>query len=126
MINKKYIKLKEENPNNYYLFKIGMFYVFFEEDAKNISKITTLKITNHSNNMVKCGFPENSLTKYLEIFKNLGINVVIINDLEKKQTNEEKIKKYLKKIKSLDINNKVTPMQGLMLLSELKEILDNE
>lgn len=42
----KYLEKKKDNNNKYYLFKSGAFYIFLDEDAKNISKITTLCLTN--------------------------------------------------------------------------------
>ena len=63
----EYLKRKKEDCNKYYLFKSGLFYIFIDEDAKEISKITSLNITSLNNDIVKCGFPSNSLNKYLRI-----------------------------------------------------------
>ena len=116
-IYNKYLKLKEENNDNFYLFKVGMFYIFIADDAIRISKITTLKLINHTKDIVKCGFPEKGLDKYLDIFNNIGINVVIVNN---EQCNE--IDKYLNMIRELDINN-ITPIESLKILSDFKELL---
>lgn len=70
-----YLKLKKSNSNKYYLFKSGSFYIFIDEDAKKISEITTLKPTNLTNDIVKCGFPKSALDKYMSIFKNLNIDI---------------------------------------------------
>ena len=70
----RYIDLKKENKETLYLFKSGIFYVFLEDDAYKISKITTLKCTWLTSNVIKCGFPENSLNCYLEIFKELNLS----------------------------------------------------
>lgn len=98
----EYLKRKKDNSDKYYLFKSGLFYIFIDEDARNISKITPLNITNLNNDIVKCGFPSNSLEKYLNIFKNLGLEVVIIEDV-KKEVNKDIDKKVIKRIKNLDI-----------------------
>lgn len=73
--------LKKENNNIRYLFKSGNFYIFIDEDARYISCVTTLKITNFGNT-IKCGFPLSSLNKYLEIFNNINVNVEIIDNKE--------------------------------------------
>ena len=66
----EYLKRKKIDNNKYYLFKSGLFYIFIDEDAKYISNITLLKLTNLNNNVVKCGFPSNSLDKYLDFLIN--------------------------------------------------------
>ena len=73
---KKYLELKKENDSKLYLFKVGLFYIFLAEDAIKISKITTLKLINHTKDIVKCGFPENSLNKYCYIVAPLTVKVL--------------------------------------------------
>ena len=121
---REYLKKKEENQNKYYLFKSGLFYIFLDEDAKNINKITPLNITNLNNEIVKCGFPSNSLEKYLNIFNNLGLDVEIINEL-KKENNKYINDKIIKKIKNIKIDT-LTPLKALNILNELKGMLDDE
>ena len=70
----EYKRKKDENKDKYYLFKSGLFYIFIDEDAKYISKITLLKLTNLSNDIVKCGFPKNSLDKYIDLFNKLDLD----------------------------------------------------
>ena len=123
----EYLKKKKENNDKYYLFKSGLFYIFIDEDAKKITKITPLNITNLNNDIVKCGFPSNSLDKYLTIFKNLGLDVEIVGDIENKNiiTNKDISTKIIKKIKSININT-LTPVKALNILNEFKGMLDNE
>lgn len=120
-IYEKYLELKKENSDNLYLFKIGLFYDFLDDDAIKVSKVTTLKLINHSKEILKCGFPENSLDKYMNIFDNIGIDVVIVED-----NNVEKdtvaLEKYLNKIKKMDIDD-ITPLESMKILSKLKELL---
>lgn len=126
----KYLELKKEDANKLYLFKSGLFYIFLEEDALRISKITTLKCTQFTPTVKKCGFPENTLERYLQIFKELNLNVEVI-ELEKKEkaTKEErKIKKG--KIKSIDdlqsLNlDMITPIQAIQILYEIKKEIEN-
>ena len=69
-------------------------------------------------------FSQYSLEKYLNIFKNLRIDVEIINGIDK-QTNKNISKKIIKKIKNLDINT-LTPVKALYILIELKGLIENE
>lgn len=114
-----YLKLKKESSSKYYLFKSGNFYIFIDEDAKKISEITTLKLTNLTNDILKCGFPKNTLDKYISIFKNLNINIEIIDEVKTNLTND----KIIKKLKSIDINS-ITPLKALNILHELKDSID--
>ena len=76
---KIYEELKKNNPNNLYLFKSGIFYIFLDEDAKIISNLLGIKLTNLTPNILKCGFPLNSLDKYLNLLKNTSYNIKIID-----------------------------------------------
>lgn len=116
----EYLKKKRENENKYYLFKSGLFYIFIDEDAKKISKITPLNITYLTNDIVKCGFPTNSLNKYLEIFNNLGLDIEIIE--EKKDNISNIDNEIIKKIKKLNIDT-LTPVKALNLLNDFKVML---
>ena len=120
----EYIKRKKEDNSKYYLFKSGIFYIFIGEDAKKISKITPLNLTNLNKEIVKCGFPENSLDKYVNIFNNLNLDIVIVNNIscDKKKSINDKV---INKIKNIDINN-ITPVESLNILSVLKGMLVNE
>ena len=113
----KYLKLKKENSSKMYLFECGKFYIFIDNDAININKITTLKLTNLTSDIVKCGFPSNSLNKYVEIFNNLNLDIEVINK-EKKD-----IDSIISKIKNIDIN-KITPIESLNILKDLSEYIN--
>lgn len=112
----KYLEKKKLDKETYYLFKTGNFYIFIDEDAKKINEVTPLKLTHLSNNILKCGFPSNSLEKYLSIFKNLSLKVKVIEE-------KNNIDSVIKKIKSLDIS-KLTPIKALNILNEIKVMLD--
>ena len=112
----KYIELKKEDSNKYYLFRSGNFYIFLSDDAKRISDITMLKCSNFAKDVIKCGFPCNSLDKYLNLFKNLNIDVFVIeSDIDNKEI-------IINKIKNVDIDN-TSPIKALNILSELKELV---
>lgn len=113
----KYLKLKKDDSSKMYLFESDKFYIFIDEDAENISKITTLKLTNLTNDVLKCGFPSISIDKYLDIFNNLKLNIEVVNK------DKLGIEDIIKKIRNLDIDN-ITPMESLNILKELKECIN--
>lgn len=75
-----YKKLKNENNETIYLFKSGVFYICLDNDAKILSKIYNLKLTNLNVNIVKCGFPCSSFDKYYKLFVNDNINFKIVEN----------------------------------------------
>ena len=75
---KKYVLLKINNPQKIYLFECGIFYIFIDEDAKLMSKILNLKLTLLNSVIFKCGFPVNSINKYLQILKNSNYTIEIV------------------------------------------------
>ena len=77
----KYLELKNLNPSNLYLFKSGIFYIFLDEDAKKISPILNLKLNKLNENILKCGFPVNSLQKYISMLKNTNLDFRIIDNI---------------------------------------------
>ena len=81
---KRYLELKQENKAKIYLFKSGIFNIFLDDDAKLMSNILNLRLTNLNENVLKCGFPVNNLSKYLNIIKNSGHEVNIIDNLADK------------------------------------------
>lgn len=101
-----------------YLFKVGMFYVILDDDAKIISKLLNLKLIPLNSEVNKCGFPINSLEKYEKILKENKVKYKIIEDSENKDLNQ-----FLNKIKKYDIDN-MTGIKALELIYELKEIIN--
>lgn len=114
-----YLKYKNNDKNKIYLFKSGMFYIFVDEDATNISKIIPLKITNLTNDIVKCGFPVDALNRYKGVFENLKLDIEIVDSIN----NTDNISKIINKLQKLDINN-ITPVKSIELLQELKSLVD--
>lgn len=108
---KTYITLKIKNPYNKYLFKSGIFYIFLDEDAKELHKILNLKLSQLNSQIVKCGFPVKSITKYMRILKENGYSIEII-DFEKKSIlnyttlmENNKIAKLLEQIANTDVDS---------------------
>lgn len=112
----KYLRLKSIDDNCMYLFKSGLFYIFLDDDAKRVSKLTLLKLTKYNNDIVKCGFPDNSIDKYLELFNNLGLRVRVIKE------NSLELDKLLNYIRELDVS-KISDKECNNLLLKLKNLL---
>lgn len=115
----KYLEKKNIDKNKYYLFECGMFYIFIDDDAYKISKYVPFKITKLNENIVKCGFPKNSIDKYMEIFENLELDVEIINNNDRGVIND----KIIKMIKDIDIDN-ISPLKAIEILYKFKELLN--
>ena len=77
---KSYLSLKIKDCSKLYLFKSGIFYIFLDEDARIVSPILNLKLTNLNSTTVKCGFPANSLEKNLIKLQNSGYQVDIVDN----------------------------------------------
>ena len=96
-----YTTLKKQDPDTLYLFKVGLFYNFLNEDARLISNKLNLKLSNLSPTVLKCGFPYNSLDKYMQILSRTSYNIKII-DISKPNEiftpNEFKINKNIKEL----------------------------
>ena len=107
----KYQVLKQEDSKKNYLFKVGNFYIFISDDAKKISEVTTLKLS-FLGEVEKCGFPLKSLDKYLLIFENIGLEVVVIE-------NKEDI---VEEITALDLNV-LTKEELICLVTRFKKSL---
>lgn len=102
-----------------YIFKVGIFYVILDDDAKILSKLLNLKLIPLNSEVNKCGFPVNSLKKYEKILKDNKIKYKIIEDYEENKD----LNQFLNKIKKYDIDN-MTGIKALELIYELKEIIN--
>lgn len=70
-----------------YLFKVGVFYLLFNNDAIRFSPILGLKIVKYGKNVIDCGFPMVVLKKYTNMIRELGYNFRIVRFEESKVTN---------------------------------------
>ena len=64
-----YCYLKTIDPDTIYIFKSGIFYIFLDKDAKVVSDLFSLKLTNLNENVLKCGFLIQSIDKYSKLFE---------------------------------------------------------
>lgn len=121
--------LKKQDASSIYVFRVGIFYNIFNEDAKILNEKLGLKLTSLSPEIIKCGFPISSLEKYTKKFDNLQLKYKIIDDLPQNTniadySNNIEIKKILKKITEIDMNN-TTFQQSFNILLDLKKKLKN-
>ena len=102
-----YVALKIQDSSQLYLFKSGIFYIFIDEDAKLISSLFNLKLTNLNSLIVKCGFPTSQLEKYANLFEIANLSFKIIDTLDKTVYSpkefilDAKLQLFLKKISSV-------------------------
>lgn len=122
-----YTNLKKQDNETFYLFKIGLFYNFINEDASIMSNLLHLKITNLSPAIIKCGFPNNSFNKYMKVLLSLPYKIKIIDSLEnntlfelKNFETNKKIKEFIFKISEIDVNN-ISITEAYSLLEDLQE-----
>lgn len=98
----KYEKLKENNEDLIYLFLCGNFYIALDSDAIILNELFGMKLTKFSNLCDKCGFPKNSLEKYVNMFEEKNIKYRLIeNDLDDK----DKLDKIYNMLKDINIEN---------------------
>ena len=108
---KKYLELKKTDSSKIYLFRSGLFYIFLDDDAYLMSTHLNLRLTNLNQDILKCGFPVNTLNKYLNLIKAFNYNVVIIDDLNSTPLScndyisNEKMKELINKLSLIDSNN---------------------
>ena len=109
-ILKQYNELKSKDASSIYIFRVGIFYNIINEDAKILNEKLGLKLTSLGPEIIKCGFPISSLDKYTKNLDNLQLKYTIIDNLPKNTnitdySNNIEIKKILKKIIEIDMNN---------------------
>lgn len=129
-LHSMYLDLKKENSDTLLLFKSGIFYLAIDQDAIYLSELLDFKLTNLNNTVQKCGFPCNSLDKYLRLFKACNLNIKII---EVDKNTSYTLKDYeqntasleiIELIKNIDINNLSIP-EAYAFIENLKKKVDN-
>lgn len=105
--------------------EFGIFYNILNEDAKIINEKLGLKITDLGPAIFKCGFPVSQLDKYIILLNKMEIKYKIIDNLPNNSNINEylknvEIKKILKKITDLDMNN-TTFQQAFNILLDLQK-----
>ena len=122
-----YKNLKQNDNETLYLFKSGIFYIFLDNDAKIINKTFGLKLTNLNDKTVKCGFPSNSLQKYIGLLSSTNYKIKIVDNsntiaytVSDYNLNKE-IKKLLQTISNIDTETLSIP-EAYSLLNDFKDI----
>ena len=121
-----YKNLKSNDSSYLYLFKSWVFYIFLDEDAKIISNLLHLKLTNLNSEIQKCGFPANSLEKYLSLLKLIPYEVKIIDNTDsvsytpKQFSINKEILDFLSDISILNVET-LSVSQAFNFLSSIKE-----
>ena len=125
-----YQNLKSENSSDLYLFKSGMFYIFLDNDARKIKELLGLKLTNLNSSVQKCGFPQNSLNKYLKLLNYLPYSIKIIDGSSMTKYNvseyilDQNCFNILSKLSSVDINS-LSVKEAFDFISNLKSESQN-
>lgn len=125
----KLIELKKHDASSIYIFRVGIFYNILNEDAKVLNEKLGLKITSLSPEIIKCGFPISSLNKYTKKLDELQIRYKVIDDLPNNTNIEDynnniELKKIIKRIKEIDMNN-TTFQQAFNILLDIQNKLKN-
>ena len=121
-----YKKLKQNDNETLYLFKSGIFYIFLDNDAKIINKAFGLKLTNLNDKTVKCGFPSNSLKKYLKLLSMTKYKIKIIDTTNTTSYTisdydlNNGIKELLLKISNINTEN-ISISEAYSLLNSFKD-----
>lgn len=122
----KYTNLKKQNSENLYLFKSGIFYIFLDEDAKKMSPILSLKLTNLNEKILKCGFPVSKLDKYLTMLNALPYKINIIDEIEATPSpastyfNKQSLENFVMEICNVNLDN-LSVREAFDLLTNLKD-----
>ena len=118
-----YVSLKIKSPYKKYLFRSGIFYIFIDDDAKELHKLLNLKLGHLNSEIVKCSFPVNSLDKYMKLLVQYGYAVEIVDFSTNSLLNYEeylfktRIHKFIDKISHIEIDS--------LSISETYNILEN-
>lgn len=125
------LKATEEDANNtLYIFKSGIFFIFLDNDARIASKLLNLKLTYLTEDIIKCGFPINSLEKYTNILNKTSYKIKIIDTAKNYVYTfddyklDKKIEELLSVINSVDINS-LSVKEAYDFIDFLKEYTQN-
>lgn len=122
----RYKKLKNQNCDKLYLFKSGIFYIFLSDDAETLADLLSLKLTKLNDEINKCGFPANSLSKYQLKLEELDIEYEIIDSSQKSTVIVcENALKYVDYIKEINLNT-ITPLESFSILNHLQKVLKDD
>ena len=110
----KYIELKNKDSNKIYLFLCGNFYITLDSDAIVLNELFGMKLTKFSNLCDKCGFPKNSLDKYIKLFNTNNIEYEIIKNKDKIDIIREKVSVDINNIGNEELKNIITSIKLIL------------
>lgn len=123
-----YENLKKKDKDTVYLFKNGIFYIALDNDARKLSNIFNFKLSNLNDSVIKCGFPSNSLNKYLNLFRMHNIPVEIIEDNTiyslKEYSQSSNLQNIISYIKKADIES-FSISEAYSFIEKLKELAED-
>ena len=114
-----YLSIKKLDSSTILLFKSGIFYILLENDARIVSSILNLKLSNLNQEVVKCSFHINSLEKYLPILVKNKLDIKII-DLENISINNNYYNNRM-----LDLNNQYFNNYPNMAINNVQDVFRN-
>ena len=124
-----YISLKaneKNNENTLYLFKSGIFFICIDKDAEIASRLLNLKLSNLNEDIVKCGFPIQSLNKYSNLLRlsNYSFKIIDLSKNESISINDFNFNNYtnelLQRISSVDTNS-LSIKEAFSFIDDIKE-----
>ena len=123
-----YENLKKKDKDTVYLFKSGIFYIDLDNDARKLSNIFNFKLSNLNDSVIKCGFPSNSLNKYLNLFRMHNIPVELIEDNTiyslKEYSQSSNLQNIISYIKKADIES-FSISEAYSFIEKLKELAED-
>ncbi len=120
---KKYLELKQKDNNKKYLFKAGLFSMFLEKDALDMSREFGFKLLNLNNEIKKCSIPTKYLERYIKKFNEYMIDIEVIEYFKEKSdiySNNVDIIKTIDIIKEIDMIN-TSPKELYDIIYKIKE-----
>ena len=124
-----YISLKaneKNNENTLYLFKSGIFFICIDKDAEIDYRLLNLKLSNLNEDIVKCGFPIQSLNKYSNLLRlsNYSFKIIDLSKNESISINDFNFNNYtnelLQRISSVDTNS-LSIKEAFSFIDDIKE-----
>ena len=92
---RQYYKIKDRHPKALLLFRMGDFYESFDEDAKTVSRLLGITLTERNNgdadDVPMAGFPHHALDSHLPKLIRAGLRVAICEQTEDANSSSGKV-----------------------------------
>jgi len=92
---RQYYKIKERHPKAILLFRMGDFYESFDDDAKTVSRLLGITLTERNNgdadDVPMAGFPHHALDSHLPKLIRSGLRVAICEQTEDADNSSGKV-----------------------------------